>query len=1096
MLLTSSLGALQLLTVLTHLVSAPYTKVEESFNLQATHDILQYGLATVNATASLQADYDHFTFPGAVPRTFVGPVILSGLSSPLIGVVGGRVNGQLVVRGVLGGLSALSLNLFTRAVRQSYGSTTAVLYTLFQLSQFHLPYYSSRLLPNTFALILSTTAFSFLLPAPGTPSRRQVGHYKVGIYILTFTSIVFRSELAILLTFVSLQLLLTRRIHLGNAIVAGVAGGVIGLGITLGIDSYFWQSYTPAAPFNTPLLTEKTGLIWPELSGFLYNAIENKSSDWGTSPWHYYFTNSLPKLLLNPLLLLLIPAGIYNSPRTITEAYILPALGFVSVYSVLPHKEWRFIVYVVPILTLYASVGGAWVLNRRSKSPIYALTSLAIIASILLASLASASMLLISSYNYPGGQGINKLHRHILPSFSRSPPTLPKVHLDTLTCMTGATRFLQDAPLYPSPSPHTSPSARSKITFDKTEDETTLLTPSFWSDIQWVITSSPPRIIGKYEVVDSVTGWAGIRIYRPGEKVWLYEEPGLEEQGADKPGVGNDSRTRSWIGRGIEDGWGVRDLLLRGWWVGVRMEELVWVLRKQDGESSIAMVVLAASICTRGGKAVLSRQFREMPRSRIEGLLASFPKLTDTGTQHTTIETENVRYVYQLLDELYLVLITNRQSNILQDIDSLHLFAQVVSSICKSLDEREILKHSFELLSAFDEVVCLGYRENLGLQQVKAFLEMESQEEKIQEIISRNKEFEATEERKRKAKQLDLQRKEMSRNPTGMGSTGRSGGSHSSHFPTYTPTPKPAVADSYDTYEKKKTFSSAPKGKGMQLGRKSKTTEMFDQVRNELSPEAEERAPLVQAQETVASPRQSFSGDRKAIQVTISEQISAELSRDGGMKSFEVKGDLQLKILDQTLSKVKLNISANTSDAQFRTHPNVDRALFNGQSVIQLKDQSRGFPQNQQIGVLRWRTTTGEAPLSFTIWVNAGSSRGKYNVTVEYELSSDDTLRDVVVSIPFRHDEPSVTSVDEVYEVAGDSLDWTLLSVSEDNATGSFEFEAEADSEGEFFPMTVRFRKEKPIVHVDVDGVTLIEVGEGVDFSREIKVVADNYVIN
>ena len=134
---------------------------------------------------------------------------------------------------------------------------------------------------------------------------------------------------------------------------------------------------------------------------------------------------------------------------------------------------------------------------------------------------------------------------------------------------------------------------------------------------------------------------------------------------------------------------------------------------------------------------MLSRQFREVNRSRIEGLLAAFPKLVDFGTQHTTVEQDNVRYVYQPLDELYMVLITNRQSNILQDIDSLHLFAQLVSSICKSLDEREILRHAYELMSAFDEVISLGYRENLSLSQIKTFLEMESHEERIQEIISR-----------------------------------------------------------------------------------------------------------------------------------------------------------------------------------------------------------------------------------------------------------------------------------------------------------------------------------------------------------------------
>jgi hypothetical protein len=149
------------------------------------------------------------------------------------------------------------------------------------------------------------------------------------------------------------------------------------------------------------------------------------------------------------------------------------------------------------------------------------------------------------------------------------------------------------------------------------------------------------------------------------------------------------------------------------------------------------MVILAASVCTRGGKAVLSRQFREVQRSRIEALLASFPKLAASGKEHTTVEQDNVRFVYQPLDELYMVLITNRQSNILQDIESLHLFAQVVSTICKSLDEREILRHAFELLTAFDELVTLGYRENLNIGQIKTFLEMESHEERIQEIIAR-----------------------------------------------------------------------------------------------------------------------------------------------------------------------------------------------------------------------------------------------------------------------------------------------------------------------------------------------------------------------
>jgi alpha-1,6-mannosyltransferase len=71
--------------ILLHLFVAPYTKVEESFNIQAIHDILAHGIPKENAAQFFTANYDHVSFPGSVPRTFAGALMLSGLSKPWVG---------------------------------------------------------------------------------------------------------------------------------------------------------------------------------------------------------------------------------------------------------------------------------------------------------------------------------------------------------------------------------------------------------------------------------------------------------------------------------------------------------------------------------------------------------------------------------------------------------------------------------------------------------------------------------------------------------------------------------------------------------------------------------------------------------------------------------------------------------------------------------------------------------------------------------------------------------------------------------------------------------------------------------------------------
>merc|ERR1719334_680505 len=105
--------------------------------------------------------------------------------------------------------------------------------------------------------------------------------------------------------------------------------------LSLAIDSVFWGRS-----------------VWPEAEVMYYNLYLNKSSNWGVLPPLWYFYSALPRSLLSSLLLL--PLAPLVDRRSLI--LIFPALGFISIYSILPHKELRFIIYTVPVLNTCAGM--------------------------------------------------------------------------------------------------------------------------------------------------------------------------------------------------------------------------------------------------------------------------------------------------------------------------------------------------------------------------------------------------------------------------------------------------------------------------------------------------------------------------------------------------------------------------------------------------------------------------------------------------------------------------------------------------------------------------------------------------------------------
>lgn len=172
------------------------------------------------------------------------------------------------------------------------------------------------------------------------------------------------------------------------------------------------------------------------------------------------------------------------------------------------------------------------------------------------------------------------------------------------------------------------------------------------------------------------------------------------------------------------------------------------------------MVAMSVVISTKTAKLIFARQFVPITRRELEEYVVQFSRGIDSCKDITHFESDKVRYLFIPIDAFFLVLITSKNSNIIEDTEILKLIYRLVQDVCGSIDYNSVTLNAFELMIGVDDIVCLGYRNGVNIAQVKQFMQMESLEEKEFKRRKLEQEKKVQRDLNEKSKEFDKLRRE------------------------------------------------------------------------------------------------------------------------------------------------------------------------------------------------------------------------------------------------------------------------------------------------------------------------------------------------
>lgn len=322
---------------------------------------------------------------------------------------------------------------------------------------------------------------------------------------------------------------------------------------------------------------------------------------------------------------------------------------------------------------------------------------------------------------------------------------------------------------------------------------------------------------------------------------------------------------------------------------------------------------------------IILRPVQKITQSAFETLLLAF----NTARKHDegVIHTHNLNIYYTTQDALTCALIASKKC---YESDMYAILKAIMGTVtCFSSLE--------DVVGAFDDVVNEYTYFRLSADNLKVIREMDSYEEKVHKMVTKNKEIENEKVMKvisEKVKTMNVK-----------------GGVHpSSNVSVVPPVSYPSI-----------TVTNPSTGAVDQEPSRIHSIDTFAKVKSEIR-------------------RERRKTPSKKIQLQITERLNLVVDKEGNKKSEEISGDMTMYIKDELFKDISIEIRA---PHPVKYSPN----LLKDSAKKKVLKAKKSFPVNKYVALVKWTRKAETSDFTFNLWLTKNEER--ISVMMDYEKMSD-----------------------------------------------------------------------------------------------------------